>query len=337
MKLAGHKVLITGADGFIGSHLAEELLRIGCDVRAYVFYNARGSAGWLDDLPKHARQALEVVPGDVRDPYAVRQAVRGCQVVFHLAALIGIPYSYQAPESYADTNLKGTLNILQACRELDVMKVVHTSSSEVYGTAQWVPISETHPLQAQSPYAASKIAADQFALSFQRAFGTPVAVIRPFNTYGPRQSLRAIIPTIIRQIAAGIRTLQLGATHPTRDFTYVRDTVRGFVAIGESDRSVGEVIHIGSGCEISIGELASVIAEIMSAEVAAETDPSRLRPAASEVERLWADNAKARELLGWTPQYAERSGLVRGLRETIAWTVARPPGEDDPGGRSYHL
>lgn len=319
MDLQGAKILVTGADGFIGSHLVEALAGRGCDVRALVLYNSFGSWGWLDAAPAAIRDGLEVVAADVRDPFAVRRAMAGCDLVFHLAALIAIPYSYRAPESYVETNVRGTLNVLQAARELGVAKVVHTSTSEVYGTARRVPIDEEHPLQAQSPYAATKIAADQLALSFARSFDMPVAVIRPFNTYGPRQSMRAVIPTVIAQIAAGARTVRLGALHPTRDFSYVDDTVAGFIAVAESERTVGRVVNIGSGWDISIGDTADLIAEVMDADVAIETDAERLRPAASEVERLCADHALARELTGWEPRHAGRDGLRRGLAATAGW------------------
>ena len=252
MKLKGKKVLVTGADGFIGSHLVEALLNEGCDVRAFVLYNSFNSWGWLDDLPPDILNEVDVFSGDVRDPHGVKKAMKGCDVVMHLAALIAIPYSYHSPDTYVDTNVKGTLNILQAARELGIEKVVHTSTSEVYGTAKFVPINEEHPLQAQSPYSATKIAADQLAMSFYFSFDTPVAIIRPFNTYGPRQSARAVIPTIITQIAGGQRKIKLGALTPTRDFNYIKDTVRGFVAIAESDKSIGETINIGSNYEISM-------------------------------------------------------------------------------------
>lgn len=319
MDLFNKKILVTGADGFIGSHLTEELVRQGCDVRAFVYYNSFNSWGWLDDSPKEIRENLEVFAGDIRDPHGVMQAMEGCDVVFHLAALIAIPYSYHSPDTYVDTNVKGTLNVLQAARKLGVSKVIHTSTSEVYGTARFVPISEDHPLQGQSPYSASKIGADQIAMSFYYSFGTPVAIIRPFNTYGPRQSARAVIPTIITQIASGKRTIKLGALHPTRDFNYIKDTVRGFIAIAESDQSVGEVINIGSNYEISIGETAQLIAEVMGAEIELEVESVRLRPEKSEVERLWADNTKAKKLLNWEPIYGGKEGLRRGLQETAAW------------------
>lgn len=313
------KILVTGADGFIGSHLTEELVRRGHDVRAFVLYNSFNSWGWLDHSPAEITDSLEVFSGDIRDPFGVKQAMQGCDVVFHLAALIAIPYSYHSPATYVDTNINGTLNVVQAARDLGVSKVVHTSTSEVYGTARFVPITEEHPLQGQSPYSASKIGADQIALSYYSSFDTPVAVIRPFNTYGPRQSARAVIPTIITQIANGKRTLKLGAVHPTRDFNYVSDTVRGFIAVAESDNSVGEVINIGSNFEVSIGDTVRMIAEVMGADVEIETDEVRLRPEKSEVERLWAENRKAQQLLGWAPEYAGLEGLRLGLSQTAEW------------------
>lgn len=317
--MAEGRILVTGADGFIGSHLVEALVAEGRPVRAFVLYNAFDQRGWLDHLPPAVLDKVEVVAGDVRDAAMVREAMRGCTQVLHLAALIGIPYSYVAPASYIDVNVSGTLNIVEAARQLGVAKVVVTSTSEVYGTAQRVPIDETHPLVGQSPYSASKIGADQIALAFQLSFGTPVAVIRPFNTYGPRQSARAVIPTVITQIAAGSRSIRLGATHPTRDFNHVHDTVRGFVAVAESDAAVGRVVNVGSNYEVSIGDTARLIARLMGRDVELLSDQERLRPAGSEVERLWADNTLARTLTGWTPQYAGLAGLERGLRETIDW------------------
>jgi NAD dependent epimerase/dehydratase len=317
------KILITGADGFIGSHLTEAAVRAGYDVRAFVLYNSFGSWGWLDQCDQAVRGKFEIFAGDVRDPYGVRAAMRSCDAVLHLAALIAIPYSYHSPDTYVDTNIRGTLNVVQAVRDLGVSRLVHTSTSEVYGTAQFVPITEQHPLQGQSPYSASKIGADQIAWSFHRSFGTPVVILRPFNTYGPRQSARAVIPTIITQIASGERRILLGALHPTRDFSFVSDTVAGFLAALRSERCVGEVINIGSGFEISIGETARTIGAVMRAEVEIREDPARLRPPASEVERLCAANAKARELLGWQPQYAGLDGLRRGLSQTAAWFLER--------------
>ena len=313
------KILVTGADGFIGSHLTEALIRSGREVRAFVYYNSFNHWGWLDHSPRDIRQQLDVFAGDIRDPHGVKTAMRGCDTVMHLAALIAIPYSYHSPDSYVETNIRGTLNVLQAARELEVHKVVHTSTSEVYGTARSVPINEEHPLQGQSPYAATKIGADQLALSFQRAFGTPVTVIRPFNTYGPRQPARAIIPTIISQLASGKRRIKLGALHPTRDFSFVDDTVRGFIAIAQAAGAVGQVVNLGTNFEISIRDLAQLIAEVMGKAIDIETEAVRLRPEQSEVERLCADNTRARELLGWKPDYAGRDGLRRGLAATCAW------------------
>ncbi len=319
MNLAHKKILITGADGFIGSHLTEALVRRDCDVRAFVFYNSFGHWGWLDESPDEIKREIDVFAGDIRDPHGVRSAMTGCDVVLHLAALIGIPYSYHSPGAYVDTNITGTLNIVQAARDLQLEKVVHTSTSEVYGTAQYVPIDEKHPLQGQSPYSASKIGADQIALSFYRSFETPLTIARPFNTFGPRQSARAVIPTVITQIANGERNIQLGALHPTRDFNYVQDTVNGFIALAESDKVLGEEVNLGSNYEISIGDTVQLIAEAMHAEINIDTDAQRLRPEKSEVERLWADNRKALELLDWAPRYGQRDGFKRALAETAAW------------------
>ncbi|MFA7254791.1 MAG: NAD-dependent 4,6-dehydratase LegB [Candidatus Omnitrophota bacterium] len=313
------RILVTGSDGFIGSHLVEYLLGEGYDVRAFVYYNSFNSWGWLDTLPERIKKNLDVFSGDIRDPHGVKKAMRGCNAVMHLAALIGIPYSYHSPDTYIDTNIKGTLNVLQAARELDVERVLHTSTSEVYGTARFVPITEDHPLQGQSPYSASKIGADQLALSFHASFGTPVTVVRPFNTYGPRQSARAVIPTIITQIAQGAKMIKLGSIHPTRDFSFVKDTVRAFPACLESQKAVGETINFGSNFEISIGETANLIAELMGAKIKIETEDVRVRPSKSEVERLWADNAKAKKLVGWIPAYGGHDGFKRGLGETIKW------------------
>ncbi|AAR35351.1 NAD-dependent 4,6-dehydratase LegB [Geobacter sulfurreducens] len=321
MDLKGKKILVTGADGFIGSHLTEALLMRGYDTRAFVYYNSFNSWGWLDHLDPELLKSLDVFAGDIRDPHGVREAMKGCDVVLHLAALIAIPYSYHSPDTYVDTNVKGTLNVVQAARELGVAKVVHTSTSEVYGTARFVPITEEHPLQGQSPYSASKIGADQIAMSFYSSFDTPVAIIRPFNTYGPRQSARAFIPTVITQIASGARTLRLGALHPTRDLNYVADTVAGFIAVAESEKSVGEVINIGSNFEISMGETARMIADVMGADVEIVTDAERLRPDKSEVERLWADTSKAKRLLDHGQNYGGKDGLRRGLVETVEWFV----------------
>ena len=313
------KVLVTGADGFIGSHLTEALVRAGYDVRAFVLYNSFNSWGWLDRCAPDVRGRFEVFAGDVRDAHCVRTALAGCDSVLHLAALIAIPYSYHAPASYVDTNINGTLNVVQAAHDLGLKRVVHTSTSEVYGTARFVPITEDHPLQGQSPYSATKIGADQIALSFHKSFGTPVTVLRPFNTYGPRQSARAVIPTIITQLASGQRRIRLGAVHPTRDFNYVADTVAGFIAALESAAAVGEVVNVGSGFEISVGDTARLIAEVMETPIEIETDDQRLRPEASEVERLLAANERARSLLKWAPRYGDRDGLRRGLEETVRW------------------
>ncbi|MDO9371791.1 MAG: NAD-dependent 4,6-dehydratase LegB, partial [Gammaproteobacteria bacterium] len=301
-------LLVTGADGFIGSHLTEALVRQGYDVRAFVFYNSFNSWGWLDHCGEDVKGKFEVFSGDIRDPNGVRAAMKGCDAVLHLAALVAIPYSYHSPDTYVDTNVKGTLNVLQAARELGVRRVIHTSTSEVYGTARFVPITEDHPLQGQSPYSATKIAADQLVYSFYASFGLPVVIARPFNTYGPRQSARAVIPTIITQIASGRRQIKLGAISPTRDFNYVQDTVAGFIAALNSDQGLGEVVNFGSNFEISIGDTARAIAEVMGVEIEIITDEQRLRPEKSEVERLWASNDKARDLLGWQPQYGGLEG-----------------------------
>lgn len=329
------KILVTGADGFIGSHLAEELVRRGAAVRAFVLYNSFNSWGWLDHSDEEIKRELEVFAGDIRDPHGVKKAMEGCDLVFHLAALIAIPYSYHSPDTYVDTNVKGTLNVVQAARDLGTPKIIHTSTSEVYGTAQAVPITEEHRLQGQSPYSASKIGADQIALSFHHAFATPVSVVRPFNTYGPRQSVRAVIPSIIVQLARGAGNIKLGALHPTRDFSYIGDTVRGFIAAAETDKSVGEVINLGSNFEISIGETARLIAEIMGVNLGIEEEQVRLRPRNSEVERLWADNGKALDLLGWRPEYAGLDGFRRGLKETVSW-FTKPENLSRYKG-SYHL
>jgi NAD dependent epimerase/dehydratase len=313
------KILITGADGFIGSHLTESLVRQGHKVRAFVMYNSFNSWGWLDTCEADVKGQFEVFSGDIRDPHGVKEAMKGCDLVLHLAALIAIPYSYHSPDTYVDTNIKGTLNVLQAARELCVKRVIHTSTSEVYGSAKFVPITEEHPLQGQSPYSATKIAADQLAYSFYVSFGLPVVIARPFNTYGPRQSARAVIPTIITQIANGLREIKLGAISPTRDFNFVEDTVAGFIAAMTSDAGLGEVVNFGSNFEISIGDTADLIAEAMNAEIVIITDEARLRPENSEVERLWADNAKAKQLFGWQPSYAGRDGFKRGLTKTAEW------------------
>jgi NAD dependent epimerase/dehydratase len=312
-------VLVTGADGFIGSHLTEALVRSGFKVRAFVYYNSFNSWGWLDKCSDDLKGQFEIFPGDIRDPHGVREAMKGCDAVLHLAALIAIPFSYHSPDTYVDTNIKGTLNVLQAARELGIKRIIHTSTSEVYGTAQFVPITEKHPLQGQSPYSATKIAADQLAYSFYSSFDLPVVTVRPFNTYGPRQSARAVIPTIITQIANGQSTIKLGATTPTRDFSYVQDTVSGFIAALTSDAGLGEVVNLGSNFEISIGDTAQLISETMGVAIKIISDEARIRPENSEVERLWADNTKARELFGWKTKFGGLDGFKRGLTETIDW------------------
>lgn len=312
-------LLVTGADGFIGSHLTEALVLAGHKVRAFALYNSFNNWGWLEHCPPAIKGQFEVFAGDIRDPYGVKEAMKGCDAVLHLAALIAIPYSYHSPETYVDTNVKGTLNVLQAARELGVGRVIHTSTSEVYGSAQVLPIAEDHPLRGQSPYAATKIAADQLAYSFYASFGLPVVTVRPFNTYGPRQSARAVIPTIITQIANGEKRIKLGATTPTRDFNYVLDTVAGFMAVLNSDLGLGETVNLGSNFEISIGETAQMIAEVMGVSIEIVADGERMRPATSEVDRLRADNSKAARLFSWHPNYAGREGLRRGLIETAEW------------------
>lgn len=313
------KILVTGADGFIGSHLTESLVRAGYAVKAFVLYNSFNTWGWLDHCAPEVKGRFEVFSGDIRDPHGVREAMVGCDAVLHLAALIAIPYSYHSPDTYVDTNIKGTLNVMQAARSLGVERVIHTSTSEVYGTARFVPIREDHPLSGQSPYSATKIAADQLAYSFYASFGLPVVIARPFNTYGPRQSARAVIPTIVAQIAKGASKIKLGAVSPTRDFNFVDDTVAGFIAALRSDVGLGEAVNFGSNFEVSIGETACLIAEIMNANIEIVTDEQRVRPIESEVERLWADNTKARELFGWSPKYSGRDGFRKGLAATIEW------------------
>jgi NAD dependent epimerase/dehydratase len=319
MSLNNKKILVTGADGFIGSHLAEELVRQDYNVRAFVLYNSFNSWGWLDYFEQDILKSLDIFTGDIRDPYGVKEAMKGCDIVIHLAALIAIPFSYHSPAAYVETNVKGTLHILQAARDLGIEKVIHTSTSEVYGTAKFVPITEDHPLQPQSPYSATKIGADSIALSFYHSFDTPVTIVRPFNTFGPRQSARAIIPTVIMQIADSKKRIAIGALHPTRDFNYVTDIVRGFIAAMGSRESIGEVINLGSNYEISMADTVNLIADIMGVEIQIETDPGRMRPEKSEVGRLWSDNSKAKRLLGWEPLYGGLNGFTRGLTETIQW------------------
>jgi NAD dependent epimerase/dehydratase len=314
-SIHGKKVLVTGADGFIGSHLVEALLNESCAVRAFVYYNSFNSWGWLDTLPGEVQKKIEIFTGDIRDSNCVRKAVEGCDIVFHLAALIAIPFSYAAPDSYVDTNIKGTLNVLQAARDYKCSKVLVTSTSEVYGTARYVPIDENHPFQGQSPYSASKIGADRLAESFYRSFGLPVTIVRPFNTFGPRQSARAVIPTIITQLLSGQKAIRLGRLHPTRDFNYVKDTVRGFVEIAKSEKTFGEEINIATQVEITIGELAHELVRLINPAATIITDDDRLRPPKSEVERLLGSNQKILSLTDWKPKYS----FSQGLAETIEW------------------
>lgn len=309
------KVLVTGADGFIGSHLTESLLKKGYEVKAFTMYNSFNTWGWLDTLPKDELDQIEIFSGDVRDPNGVREALKGMDGVFHLAALIAIPFSYHSPDSYVDTNIKGTLNVLQAARELGTERIMITSTSEVYGTAQYVPIDEKHPFQGQSPYSATKIGADRLAESFYRSFNLPVSIVRPFNTYGPRQSARAVIPTIISQLLLGKEEIKLGSLTPTRDFNYVKDTVEGFIAIAESDQAIGEEINIATQHEISIGKLAKEIINQINPKARIICDEQRLRPEKSEVSRLLGANEKIKRLTGWNPQYT----FSQGIEETIEW------------------
>lgn len=314
MNFKNRKVLVTGAGGFIGSHLVERLVEIGADVRAFVHYNSRNDWGLIEHLPVEIGKSIEVVTGDIQDPFSVRKAVTGCDVVFHLAALIGIPYSYLAPDNYVNVNIKGTLNVLQASLDEGVEKVVHTSTSETYGTAIYTPIDESHPLQGQSPYSASKIGADKLAESYYLSFGLPVATIRPFNTFGPRQSARAVIPTIISQALKSDR-IKLGSLTPVRDLTYVKDTANGFIKIAASNGTAGQVVNIGNGKGITIGALAGKIIALLNKDVKIEADESRIRPDASEVMELLCNNAKARDLTGWSPEFSLEDGLI----ETIAF------------------
>jgi NAD dependent epimerase/dehydratase len=315
VDISGKKVLVTGADGFIGSHLVEALMNRGCDVRAFVFYNSFNSWGWLDTLSPERQKQLDVFAGDIRDPNGVREAMIGCDVVFHLAALIAIPFSYHSPDSYVDTNIKGTLNVLQAAKLLGTSKVIVTSTSEVYGTAQYAPIDEKHPFQGQSPYSATKIGADRLAESYYRSFGTPVVIVRPFNTYGPRQSARAVIPTIITQLLTGKTELKLGSLTPTRDFNYVIDTVNGFIALAESDETVGEEVNIATGVEHTVGDVAKFLLSEINPSAKLIVEEERLRPENSEVFRLIGDATKIKSLTAWKPTY----DLKAGLRNTIAW------------------
>jgi len=309
------KALITGADGFIGSHLVEDLLKDGKKVKAFVYYNSFNTWGWLDTLPKEILKEIEVFTGDIRDPNGVREAMKGIDEVYHLAALIAIPFSYHSPDSYVDTNIKGTLNVLQAARDLDTKRLLVTSTSEVYGTAQYVPIDEKHPFQGQSPYSATKIGADRIAESFYRSFNMPITIVRPFNTYGPRQSARAVIPTIITQLLAGKEDIKLGSVTPTRDFNYVKDTVRGFIEIAKSEKTIGEEINIATQQEISIGRLAEAMINHINPNAKIICEEQRLRPENSEVNRLLGSNEKIKSLTNWEPKYS----LETGLAETIEW------------------
>ena len=315
MKLKGKRVVVTGADGFIGSHLLEELLNEGAIVKAFVYYNSFNSWGWLDTLPKEILSKIEIYSGDIRDPNGVREALKNIDIVFHLAALIGIPFSYHSPDSYVDTNIKGTLNVLQAARDLRCERILVTSTSEVYGTAKYVPIDEVHPFQGQSPYSASKIGADRIAESFYRSFDLPVTIVRPFNTYGPRQSARAVIPTIITQFLTKKKQIKLGALTPTRDLLFVKDTVRGFIEIAKSDKTIGEEINIATQSEISIGELANKIMKLVGEKAVIIADKKRKRPKKSEVEQLLGSNEKIKKLTMWRPAYTIDSGL----KKTIEW------------------
>ena len=319
MDWRGVKVLVTGADGFIGSHLAERLASRGARVRAFVQYNSFSSSGWLDQGPEEQRPTMEVVSGDVRDAQQVAGAVHGCELVFHLAALISVPYSMQAPESFVDTNVVGTLNVLQAARSCGGVKVIQTSTSEVYGTPRSVPITEDHPLRAQSPYAASKIAADKVAESFFHSYDLPVVILRPFNTYGPRQSVRAVLPAILSQLLAGREEVELGALSPRRDLTYVDDTVDGFLRAAEVDAAAGRTVHLGTGRDISIGELAELAAKVLGKRARAVSRTERMRPEKSEVERLVSDPSLAADLLGWSASV----GLEEGIARTAAWMKGR--------------
>lgn len=309
------KVLVTGADGFIGSHLVEALIAQGAHVRAFVFYNSFSHWGWIDALPKEIQNQIEIFPGDIRDPHGVEKAMEGMDLVFHLAALIAIPFSYHSPDSYVDTNIKGTLNVLQAARKSLSTRILVTSTSEVYGTARYVPIDENHPMQGQSPYSATKIAADRMAESFYRSFGSQVTIVRPFNTYGPRQSARAIIPTVITQLLSGKEEIHLGSLHPTRDLVFVKDTVAGFLALAEHDATIGQEVNIATGIEISIGELAQNIIQQINPAARIVSKEERLRPMNSEVERLLGSPMKLKQLTEWSAQYS----LAEGIKETISW------------------
>ena len=313
------KVLVTGADGFIGSHLVEKLVMENYNVRAFCMYNSMGSWGWLEHINPEIKSQIEIVLGDIRDPNCVKNAMKDCYKVFHLASLIAIPYSYIAPSSYVDTNIKGTLNVVQAAKELETERIIHTSTSETYGTAKFVPITEDHPLVGQSPYAASKIGADQIALSYWRSFSTPITILRPFNTYGPRQSTRAVIPSIITQVAANQEIIKLGSLSPTRDFNFVSDTCSAFLAVSKSKQTIGKVINAASNFEISIGDTVSLISEIMKKEIKVVTEEKRLRPKSSEVNRLFGDNSLLKKYTDWQPKFAGIKGFKDGLKITYDW------------------
>ena len=316
----GKKVVVTGADGFIGSHLTERLVEEGAEVRAFAYYNSHGHAGWLEDAPSQVKQDIELYFGDIRDPGRVSDAVQGRDYVFHLASLIAIPYSYHAPDSYVQTNIGGAINILNACRTHGIERLVHTSTSEVYGTAQYVPIDEKHPLQGQSPYSASKIGADMLAQSYFQSFELPVVTARPFNTYGPRQSARAVIPTILCQLYAGAEQLKLGALHPTRDLNFVHDTVSGFLALAQADDAIGRVVNIGSGKEISVSDLVKILIKITDKEAEVVQDQQRLRPDKSEVDRLLCDTSLLKVITDWESAYT----LEQGLTLTADWVKSHP-------------
>lgn len=312
------KIFLTGADGFIGSHILEKLVRKKYKVKALVYYNSFNNHGWIDKIDNEIKKKVEIISGDVRDAKILRDNIKGCDRIIHLAALIGIPYSYHSPNSYVDTNVQGTLNVLQAAQDLNVKKIIHTSTSEVYGTPKYLPIDENHPINGQSPYAASKIGADQLALSFYQSFGTPVSILRPFNTYGPRQSARAIIPTIILQILSGKKKIKLGNLYSTRDLTFIDDTVEGFLKMIKKNVA-GEIVNLGTGYDISIFELVKIISKEMSVKVEIISDKKRIRPKNSEIDKLKANNKKAKKILGWKPKLVNRSGLIKGISKTIHW------------------
>ncbi len=323
MKQRNKTILVTGAEGFIGSHLTERLVKLGYNVKAFTLYNSFNSKGWLEYCDKETKKETEIISGDIRDSGSVRHAIKNCEIVFHLSALIGIPYSYYSPQSYVDTNIKGTQNVIEAARDFDVENVIHTSTSEVYGTAKFVPITEEHPLKGQSPYSASKIGADQIAMSYYSSYKLPVTILRPFNTYGPRQSIRAVIPTIIYQILKGNNSIKLGSVHPTRDFSYIDDTVTAFIRAAKNKKANGEIINIGSNFEISIKNTVKLISNIMKKKISIEVDKKRLRPKNSEVDRLLSSNKKAKKILGWKPEYHGLNGFKKGILKTIQWFSQR--------------